>query len=452
MSKKLSRRTMLRGLIGGTSVAIGLPALEIFLDSNGKAYADGSAFPARFGVFFWGNGVLPWNWVPEQAGTEYEMSVQLAPLERHRDVMTVISGMDVKTGGRFPHNSAIAGMLTGAPIRGVGDEEVWQAPTIDQLIAEQIGGNTNFSSLQTSCDGSTYSVSHSGPRSRIPSEPSPHVLFQELFVRSFREPGAEVDPTLGLRRSVLDAVLEQNRSLQRRLGRADIERLEQHFSHIRELELRVARLEDNPPSFDACMVPEAPPEELPDDERGRTPVGLRSELHAELLAMAMACDQTRVVSHMLSRPVGDVVFPIDGLEVEGVLKGHHDLTHNEADEPGRETMWRVNEIVQYITEQLAIFVDKFRAIEEGDGTLLDSMALLATTDSSNPRLHSLEDFPILIFGNLCGQLVNGEHITSDGGNAAEVGLTLIRAMGLPLESWGMEGGLTTRGFSPLEAE
>ncbi len=451
--KGLSRRTMLRGLLGGASVAVGLPALEVFLDNHGKAYADGSAFPQRFGVFFWGNGVLPWNWVPEQAGPDYVMSEQLLPLERHRDIMTIISGTDVKTGGRFPHNSAIAGMLTGAPIRADGEEEVWQAPTIDQLIAEQVGSATAFRSLQTSGNGGTFSVSHTGPRSRVPSEPSPHALFQTLFVENFREPGDDptVDPTLSLRRSVLDAVLEQNRTLQRRLGRADIIRLDQHFTHVRELEQRVARLELDPPSFAACMLPMEPPAEIPDDERGRTPVGLRNELMAELLAMSLACDQTRVFSHMLSRPVGDLVYPVDGLELPGgIIKGHHDLTHNEPDEPGRETMWRVNEIVKYITAQLAVFVDKLRAIEEGDGTLLDSMALLSTTDSSNPRLHSLEDFPILIFGNLCGQLVSGTHLTSDGGNAAEVALTLIRAMGIPLESWGMEGGFTTSGFSELE--
>ena len=450
MSKRISRRSVLRGLLGGATVAVGLPALEIFLHPNGKAFADGSAFPRRFGVFFWGNGVLPWNWVPEQAGPDYPMSEQLMPLERHKDVMTVISGTDVKTGGRFPHNSAIAGMLTGAPLRAEGEEEIWQAPTIDQLIAAEVGDVTPFRSLQTSGNGDTFSVSHTGPRSRVPSEPSPFAMFQSLFVESFRQPGEVVDPTLSLRRSVLDAVMEQNRSLQRRLGHADKVRLEQHFTHVRELEQRVARLELDPPSFAACMLPDAPAMEFPEDERGRTPVGERNQAMAELLAMSLACDQTRVFSHLLSRPVGDLVYPVDGIEWDGVLRGHHDLTHNEPDEPGRETMWRVNEIVKYITTQLAVFVDKLRAIEEGDGTLLDSMALLATTDSSNPRLHSLEDFPILIFGNLCGQLVNGVHITSDGGNASEVALTLIRAMGIPLESWGMEGGLTTQGFSELE--
>lgn len=452
MSKKVSRRTVLRGLLGGATVAVGLPALEIFLDGHGTAYADGTAFPRRFGVFFWGNGVLPWNWVPEQEGRNYTMSEQLLPLERHRDVMTIISGTDVKTGGRFPHNSAIAGMLTGAPIRAEGDEEVWQAPTIDQLIAANVGGATAFRSLQTSGNGDTFSVSHTGPRSRVPSEPSPHALFQTLFVENFREPGDDpmVDPMLSLRRSVLDAVMEQNRALQRRLGRADVIRLEQHFAHVRELEQRVARLELDPPSFEACMLPNAPAMDFPEDERGRTPVGERNQAMAKLLAMSLACDQTRVFSHMLSRPVGDLVYPVDGIEWDGVLRGHHDLTHNEPDEVGMPTMWRVNEIVKYITTQLAVFVDELRAIQEGDGTLLDSMALLATTDSSNPRLHSLEDFPILIFGNLCNQLVSGTHITSDGGNAAEVALTLIRAMGIPLDSWGMEGGLTSRGFSALE--
>ncbi|MEM9071897.1 MAG: DUF1552 domain-containing protein [Myxococcota bacterium] len=458
MAKKLSRRTMLRGMLGGSAVGVALPSLEIFFNENGTAYADGTAFPARFGIFFWGNGVHPDTWVPPTEGEDYEMSELLMPLERHRDVMTVITGMDVKTGGRIPHNSAVAGMLSGAPLLVQGEREVWQEPSIDQLIAAEVGNTTRFRSIETAAVDTSKSIAHGPNDQLVDSEGSPLALFNRLFTDGFRLPGDEpiLDPRVALRRSVLDAVMGQARSLRGRIGVSDRVRLDVHLDHVRDLERRIARLEEDPPNLAACMLPAMPPGEIPNDERNRPRLDIRSELMAELLAMSVACDQTRVFSHLLAAPVSDVVFPIDDPDLSliesgtAVLKAHHDLTHNEPNEAGRIQMWRVNEIVKFITAQLAVFVDKFREIQEGEGTLLESMAILGTSDSSNPRLHSLEDYPILLFGNLCGRLRTGFHFRSSGGNASEVGLSLIRGMGINLPSWGREGGFTTNGLSVIE--
>lgn len=474
---RFGRRSVLRGLLGGAAVGVSLPALQIFLNESGTAYADGAAFPKRFGVFFWGNGVLPWRWVPQMTGSfaerdeltgEYALplSEQLASLESLREDMIVVSGFDVKTGGRIPHNSAVCGMLTGAPLVVEGEREIWEHPTIDQIVARELGSYTRFRSLETSGVPSSYSVSYSGSNTRNPSESSPWNLYQRLFVDGFRLPGEEAfsDPRLALRRSVLDAVMDHSRDLRRHLGSEDQRRVDMHFTQIRELEMRIARLEDDPPSFEACMRPNAPPMDLASDERGRPPVVERNALMAELLAMAFACDQTRVFSHALSPAVGDVVFPVDGLEImesgQGVLKGHHDLTHNEPPPTADEVrnlgvdadvqMWRVNEIVKHIVGRIGDFVSAFKAIPEGSETLLDHMAILGTTDSSNPRLHSLEDFPILVFGGLSGALRTGQHYRSDGDNASRVSLSILRGLGLNAGSFGHGDGRTTDGVSAIE--
>lgn len=460
---KISRRSVLRGLLGGATVTVALPALDLFVDDHGTAYADGSAFPRRFGVFFWGNGVLPWNWVPGQsdpiAGTvvprvgsllgsdPVPLSEQLASLEDLRAKLTVVSGFDVKTGGRFPHNSAACGMLTGSPILAQGDREIWEYPTLDQIVAQAIG-DTRFRSLETSAAPGDWSVSYSGANARNPSEDNPYTLFQRLFVDGFRLPGeGGADPRVALRRSVLDAVMDHSLALRRRLGVNDQRRLDDHFANVRELELRLARLEQEPPSFDACMRPEAPPTEIPNDERNRPLIAERNALMADLLALAMACDQTRVFHHVLGKSVGDVVYPVDGVEVRqdgyDVFKGHHDLTHNEAPDAGRPVMWRVNEITKYIVRCFGDFVRRLDAVPEGAGTLLDHMVVLGTTDSSNPRLHSLEDFPILLAGGADGRIVMGEHIRSDGGNTSRVGLALLQAVGVPVGEFGYGDGLAT---------
>ena len=105
--------------------------------------------------------------------------------------------------------------------------------------------------------------------------------------------------------------------------------------------------------------------------------------------------------------------------------------------------------MHWVFEQLALFVDRLAAIEEGDGTLLDHMVLLATTDTSNPRGHWVSNFPILTFGSLSGQLQTGTHLRSVNDNAARVGLSLIRAMGIGAASFGHGDGRTTEGLSEL---
>lgn len=454
-SRGLHRRSMLRGMLGGATVAVGLPMLEIFLNESGTAYADGGAFPRRYVQFFWGNGVLPWFWTPSTTGTDYELTEQLAPLESVRNDMTVVSGFDVKTTGRIPHHSARTGFFSCAPLEVMGEVERWQAPSLDQLLAAELGGETRFRSLQTAALSNAGSLSVSAAGQHLPSESSPAALFERLFGAGFRLPGetAVIDPTLALRRSVLDAVMTQQRRLLPRLGAEDRRRMDQHLSNVRELELRIARLEDEPPNYEACALPDMPPTSFADDERGRPDVDAVNVAMSGLLAMALACDQTRVVSHVLSPSVADAVFPIDGIELDGVLRGHHDLTHNEPldDGSGRGEMWRTNEVVKYITGTLSRFVEAFRAIPEGDGSLLDNSIVLASTDASNPRLHSLDDFPILLFGRGCGRMQTGFHYRSEGDNAARVNLTIARAMGLPLADIGQEEGFVTDSVAELEA-
>ncbi len=57
---KLSRRRVLRGMMGGAAVTVGLPFLDCFLDSNGTALAPtGTPLPVCFGTWFYGCGLNP---------------------------------------------------------------------------------------------------------------------------------------------------------------------------------------------------------------------------------------------------------------------------------------------------------------------------------------------------------------------------------------------------------
>lgn len=293
--KKLDRRTMLRGMLGGAAVAVGLPALEIFLNDSGTAYAGDSSFPKRFGIFFWGNGNLPDRWVPSGAGPEWELTEQLAPLAPVKEHITVVSGMKVMTGNSVPHGSGPVGMLSGAPFP-TGDESTFALPSIDQVIAQAIGDDTRFRSLELGVQPGGQGFSYNGPHSVNPPETSPAALFQRIFGPGFVLPGTNTtpDPRLDLRRSVLDAVKDDAKRLQDRLGSSDKARLEQHLEGVRGLEKQIKKMQENPPSLAACAVPAEPAPAYPEVD-GRPPLSEISRVMSDILVMALACDQTRVL-------------------------------------------------------------------------------------------------------------------------------------------------------------
>lgn len=436
---RLSRRTLLRGLFGGAVVSIGLPTLEAFLCDNGSAYAGGDAFPTRFGIFFWGNGNLPEKWVPKGTGPEWDITEQLAPLADVKEHVTVVSGMKVMTGNEVPHGSGPVGMLSGAPFPD-GDTSTFALPSIDQVIANAIGQDTRFKSLECGVQPGGQGQSYNGPHSNNPPETSPAAFFNRVFGAGFVLPGTNTtpDPKLALRQSILDSVKSDAKRLQDRLGAADKARLEQHLEGVRSLEKQIQKLQENPPSLAACAVPLTPEADYPDID-GRPQMSVRSRVMADILAMALACDQTRVFSDWFSTPVNNLLYP-------DATAGHHQLTHDEPDPQPQ-----VNSIVLYQITELAYLIKALASVQEGDSTLLERTALLATTDVSYARAHSIEDYPILIAGSAGGKLKKGIHYRSPASeNTSKVLLTLARAMGLTLDSYGEGAGLVTSSLTAIE--
>jgi len=426
-------------MLGGAAVAIGLPALEIFLNDSGTAYAGGDSFPKRFGIFFWGNGVLPERWVPAGTGPDWELTEQLAPLAAMKEHITVVSGMKVHTGNSVPHGSGPVGMLSGAPFPQ-NDETTFALPSIDQVIASAIGNETRFRSLELGVQPGGLSLSHNGPHSVNPPETSPAALFNRVFVDGFTLPGTNAvpDPRLDLRKSVLDAVTGDAKRMQDQLGSVDKARLSQHLEGVRDLEKQIQKMQENPPSLAACAVPGVPEAAYPDVD-GRPPLSDISRVMSDTLVMALACDQTRVFSDWFSTPVNNMLYP-------GTTSGHHQLTHDEPDPQAQ-----VHGIVLYTITELAYLMSALHAVKEGETTLLEHTALLATSDTSYARAHSIEDYPILIAGSANGALKKGIHYRSPASeNTSKVLLTLARAMGLSMDSYGKGAGLVTSSLTAIE--
>jgi hypothetical protein len=442
---RITRRTLLKGIFGGAVVSLGLPPLEIFMNAHGSAYAEEgggfSGFPRRFGLFWWGNGVLPDRWAPKTLGADWEPSILLEPLRGLRDRVTVVTGTELGVANSRPHGAGEAGFLTASPLLDPYGENTFASASLDQVIAQAIGDSTNYPSLEVgSLPGASRSFN--GPHSINPSETDPIALYQRLFGPTFTLPGEDpiIDPTLALRRSVLDAVTEDLNRLKLRVGRSDQTRLDQHFEGLRGLEKRLAKLEQAPPVLAACDRPPEPTSTFPDIE-GRAQLAEKNRAICDIVAMALACDLTRVFSNWFTGPVSNPLFP-------GAPAGHHQLTH---DEPGEQKA--VETIVTQIVESYAYQVQSLLNVQEGDGTLLDSMVCIGTSEISLGKTHGLDDFPLLIAGSAGKRLREGIHVRSSGGElTGKVTLSVMRALGIEAPSWGLPGGggYVDSGYSAIE--
>jgi hypothetical protein len=452
---QLNRRTMLRGALGGAAVAIGLPPLLAMFNSNGTAHADSTPIPKRLGIFFWGNGVKLDRWTPANTGAGWTPSLELAPLTDLKDYVSVVSGMEIKSGNPRGHHAGCVGILSGAPLveqphPNSNYVSTFSKASIDQVAAEVIGKTTRFKSLELGVstrvvtgEGTTlHYLSHNGPDSFNPPEYDPSKAFDRLFGGDFVAPNAMTNElanaTRNLRKSVLDAVSADITSLRQNVGTSDKTRLDQHLDNIRSIE---NRLTENPASTPAlCKVPTRPGS-FP-AVSGQEPIDERTQAMSDLVAMALACDQTRVFSIMFSGSVGSTVF----WEVNA-NSGHHGLTH---DEPGDQPLVHASTV--FTMQQFAKLVAALKGIPEGAGNLLDNSAILASSDVADGREHSIADYPIVVAGKAGGLLkYPGVHYRSKGENTSNVLLTLLNVVGVQLAQFGDQGGMTTQRCTDIEA-
>src|SRR5262249_38674002 len=149
-------------------------------------------------------------------------------------------------------------------------------------------------------------LSHNGPDNPNPPEYSPAALYARVFGGSFSAPDqmSMLDPKLALRRSVLSAVRDDASALRARLGKSDQQRLDQHFESIRELENQISALQNAPPPPPSCALPAKPM----DPSGGDQNLTATNAAMSKLIALSLACDQTRVFSLMFSGSVGGTSY------------------------------------------------------------------------------------------------------------------------------------------------
>jgi hypothetical protein len=443
MSVKTSRRRVLRGLVGGAAVSVSLPLLDCFLDGNGAALASGRPMPVRFGTWFWGCGMNPARWTPEKAGAGYDVPVELKPIEGLRDKISVLSGFNVILDGKanHVHVSGTYGARTGTAPPSLTNVDL---TTLDVLVADAVGTASRFRSLELTATGDPkHSYSRRSAASVNPSEGSPVAFYTRVFGPEFQDPNAadfKPDPRVMVRQSVLSAVKEDRDAVARDLGAADRARLDDYFTSVRQLENQLELQLQKPPPAEACRVPGKPAE---------GPVGLEiamaegnHRLMAQMLAMALACNQTRVFNMVFSDAVSNLRRP-------GESSTHHTYTHDEPVDHELGYQPKATWFEMRSMEAWAEFVRTLDAVREGDGTLLDNCLVWAHSDSSFAKTHDILGLPGMIAGRAGGRVRPGIHVKGNGDPVSRIGLTLQQAMGMTVDKWGTGSMQTARPLGEL---
>lgn len=405
--RSLSRRTTLRGV----GVSMALPYLTAMRPAH-AATDDGP--PRRFVAFTLGLGLLGEHLFPNTAGEAYETTPYLRPLEPVRGRYTVFSGIShpkVNGGHR-----AEASILTGTPMGSAGG--VANTISVDQLMAKHHGHHTRFASLTLAAGGNGSSPSYTESGAMVPSENDPAAVFERLFVDGSADERRRAAEGLSRRRSLMDLVAEDSRSLRRQLGRTDRDRLDQYFGSVRELErrLELARRWSDTPKPDAGT-------DGVDRIRERGDFVGRFRVMADIVRLAMKTDSTRVAT--LHLPGSNVRLPHDD-----VTTGYHSLSHHGRDE---DKLRQLKIVETELVQTWAAFVGELADSEEAGASLLDRTSVLLTSNLGNASNHNNRNLPVLLAG---GGLRHGRHLAfdrKDNHPLSNLYVTLLQHSGLAVD-------------------
>ncbi len=431
--KHLSRRTFLRGT--GTMVA--LPFLEAMAPAQTPTRRTAAVPRTRFASFYVPHGATMDKWTPSTTGSGFVFTEILKPLEPFRDHVNVVSGLahpyvagaggaDVSAGAN--HTRAAAVFLTGAvPERGA---QAHLGVSIDQVAAKQIGQDTPLPSLELSIEETVLaceaafscayrnSISWKSPTEPQPMQNNPRLVFEKLFGDG--NTAAERRARRQESRSLLDSVTEQVATLQNDLGPADRGRLTQYLDEVREVERRIQRAEAS--VSDDLTLPEVP---------AGVPGTFQDHLKLlmDLQIVAFQADITRVSTLMFARELSSATYP-----ETSIRDPFHNLSHHSND---RGNMDRFAQLNTYHMTKFAYFVERLKALPDGDGTLLDHALVLYGSSLSDGNQHNFSPLPIVLAGGASGQLKGGRHLQfPKDTRMSNLLAALLNKLNVPTEKFG----------------
>jgi len=434
--RSIPRRSFLRG----AGAAIALPVLDAMFPALASMNETAKA-ARRFSIVYVPNGMNMKFWTPGASGKSYELPQTLAPLTPYRDQMLVLTGMNNNAGDALPgegesapHERAGGVFLTGVhPLR-----EGHVGTSIDQIIARELGRHTQLASLELglhntdivgSCEKGwscayRMTLCWRSPTTPLPIEYRPRAVFERLFGDN-----SSTDPAVRLarirkERSILDSVTEAASRLKNKVGAHDKARLSEYMDGMRDVERRIQMAESQTArEFPSMERPAGVPAEFSD----------HLKLMFDLQVLAFQTDMTRMITFMTGPEQSNRTYR----EI-GIPDVHHSLSHHQNDPVNLE---KIAKIDLYHSELFTYYLDKLRATEDIDGSLLDNMIIMYGSAMSDGNEHLLQNLPILLLGGGTGELKGGRHIRyREDTPISNLYLTIMDKLGIQADKFGDSTG------------
>jgi len=403
-TRQPSRRHALRA----AGISLALPGLE----SMGLAEEQQAAPATRLVCVGTYLGFYQSAFFPKQAGADYELPELLQPIRRHRDQFTVFSGLDHRApNGHGAWNNFLCGNQPGSY-------------SLDQIVADELGQQTRYPSLQLSAGKASRTMSHTRMGVALPMVERPSVIYRRLF--GSPDDAGRAEYLLRSGRSAIDDVLQDAEKLQRSVSATDRAKLGEYFDSVRDVEKRLARqLESG-----SGGIPQTD-YQLPDYDPVAPTLQLEAEtLMYDLMTLALETDSSRIASLFIGG-LGQV-FTINDRTLRS---GYHALSHHGNDP---EMIADLVLVEQEHMRCFGRFLDQLRSRRDAAGRpLLDSTVVLLGTGMGDASRHANSNLPTLVAG---GGFQHGRHIAvdrkaKDAPLLGDLYLTLMQQLGLPAEQF-----------------
>ena len=441
--KHMPRRTFLRGAMGAT---VALPFLDAMVAAKAVG-ARGAAAAERTrlicieevhglaGCNKW--GASKFLYAPEQTGSNFTIlpDSALSSLEPYRQHMTIVSNTDVRMAEAFTapeiggdHFRSSAVFLTQSHPKQTQGSDIWAGTSFDQMYAQSYGQATPMPSMQFCIEsldqagGCTYnyscaytdSISWASPNEPLPMIRDPRVAFDMLFGSG----GSQQDRSerRKTRRSILDFISGEVADVRKELGVGDKARLDRYLTHVREIERRIEAIEARNTSGEQRALPDAPAG-VPDS------FAEHMKLMFDLQVLALETDMTRIISFKTGRDAQNRVFPESGINLPFHPTSHHG--------DREERIIDFNRINKFRVGQLPYLLDRLKATQEGDGTMLDKTLVVWGSPMADPNVHNHRRCPLILFGGANGALKGNLHIKAAADTPmANAFLTMGKILGM----------------------
>ncbi|QEG40126.1 DUF1552 domain-containing protein [Roseimaritima ulvae] len=429
MNWQMDRRSFLRSAAGPL---LPLPFLNL-MESTAHG-SEQTQPPVRFMTLFKPNGVHPPSW-NINGGREFDfrMSPLMQPFAKHKDDLLILDNMG--DFGFSSHANSTRRFLS-------GHHKNTNSASVDQLIADKIGGDTPLRSLELTTEGlfpnqigCSY-ISYDRHGDPIPRESDPQLIFDRLFRNPMRNTAKRASMV-----SLLDRVAEDARALNRKAGAEDRQTLQQYLSVVRETEKRLNNLD----------ATERSPLDVATLERPLAPANLNEQVESmiDLIALALWTDSTRCVTYMLGNSNSRMIF-----DFLGITQQHHYLSHFFRNF-SRQNLDALLKISLWHMEKFDYLLTRMKSFKDHHGSLLDHSVVLYGSGMGHSDNHTATRIPIVLAGGGGGMLKTGRYVRyANNQQIGRLHLSLLQKFGVETKAFAGSSqplpGLDGSDFAPYQ--